>query len=567
MKYNFVLDFNIFSDYLAFTPLLVLFLVMVYYYKKNNRYLKYHHKNILASGFFPKLGMVGTMIGLIFVFLQFDPGSMLSILHGAGFAVCSTLMGLVFDLLHSNDILKHGTTNDKQDISGYLKELTNEIKAVKYSIADINDDSTLLSQIKLSRTENNDLLREIKYSFNDFAKEMTKNNTESLIEAIQEVMNNFNDKINDNLGETFERLNSSVENLVLWQDQYKNHLEMLTNQITNAINGIKDSDKALQNIVLSMETLPNSTKELKELTTHIGMLSKEHEKHLNDLENKLSAFAEMKDKALNAMPQIETNLNNLTIGLKSNISNVINDIEKSSEILTESVKDQGKNLDTMVVNVKENIIKSTDQIESSVTKTLSNIEHNIKSQEENLTTIVLDVKKSLLQSVSDTLRSLDSGFTKQQDYLTTLTNDISKKISDTTNGMDTIIANNLGKINQSLKIQQDHIDQMVANVKNSISESTKGMNKVVEDQITIIRKNSQELIKEANASIMSIMDKLDDNVGKLDAQMQHELTKAIQTLTNNVTGFQKEFIKVHGSMINTIKHSTNQTISNVRDIR
>ena len=79
--------------------------------------------------------------------------------------------------------------------------------------------------------------------------------------------------------------------------------------------------------------------------------------------------------------------------------------------------------------------------------------------------------------------------------------------------------------------------------------------------------NSQELIKEANASIMSIMDKLDDNVGKLDAQMQHELTKAIQTLTNNVTGFQKEFIKVHGSMINTIKHSTNQTISNVRDIR
>ena len=68
MKYNFVLDFNIFSDYLAFTPLLVLFLVMAYYYKKNNRYLKNNNKNILASGFFPKLGMVGTMIGLIFVF-------------------------------------------------------------------------------------------------------------------------------------------------------------------------------------------------------------------------------------------------------------------------------------------------------------------------------------------------------------------------------------------------------------------------------------------------------------------------------------------------------------------
>ena len=163
-----VLDFNIFIDYLAFIFLLFLFLVMVHFYRKNNHSLIKDNKNILASGFFPKLGMIGTMMGLIFVFLQFDPGSMLSILHGAGFAVCSTLLGLLFDLLHSNDVFKHGAQNDKENISGYLKELTTEMKAVKYAIANTNDDSSLLSQMKLSRTENNDLLKEIKNSFNDF---------------------------------------------------------------------------------------------------------------------------------------------------------------------------------------------------------------------------------------------------------------------------------------------------------------------------------------------------------------------------------------------------------------
>ena len=38
-------------------------------------------------------------------------------------------------------------------------------------------------------------------------------------------MKDFNAKINDQLGEDFKQLNSSVQALVTWQENYKTHVE------------------------------------------------------------------------------------------------------------------------------------------------------------------------------------------------------------------------------------------------------------------------------------------------------------------------------------------------------
>tara|TARA_Y100000748_G_scaffold304115_1_gene311879 strand:+ start:3343 stop:4992 length:1650 start_codon:yes stop_codon:yes gene_type:complete len=548
---TFKIDLGFFYDYSIFFIILLSLLAMAYYYKIYKKSL-IQGKNKCPSGFFNKLGMIGTMSGFIFVFLQFDDGNILGTLNGAGFAVVSTLMGLSFDLLYSKEILKYKV--EDKNVINYLQEL-------------VQNNSSLLSEIKESRIENKESLQKMNNSFNDFAQEMTKNNTESLIKAVQEVMNNFNDKINDNLGETFKRLNSSVENLVLWQDEYKNHLEILTNQISKAINGIKDTDIALSNIANSMETLPRSVTELKELTNHIGIITKEHEKHLDDLEIRLSAFAEMKDKAVTAMPYIEENLKDLTLGLKSNVTSVIENINKSSDMLSKTVEDQGKALNTIVVTVDENITKATSKIEDSIIKILSNIETTIGSQQKSLESTVLNITEGLDESVNTTLNSIKTGFKEQQEYLSSLTKVISSQIEETTNGMDTIIKDTLKIMQTNLSKQQGHITMMVGNLEDKINKSTDGINQVVKDQLSIIRKSSQDLIDEANSSIVSILDKVDENIEKLDAQMQHELTKSVQTLTNNVTGFQKEFIKVHGSMIDTIKNTTNQTINNVRDLR
>jgi phosphate uptake regulator len=98
----------------------------------------------------------------------------------------------------------------------------------------------------------------------------------------------------------------------------------------------------------------------------------------------------------------------------------------------------------------------------------------------------------------------------------------------------------------------------------NIKKSTNNINEVVEEQIKALSKSTKEMIRETNDSFISIMEKLDGNFENLDKQMQHEITKALQILVNKMTGFNSEFVKVHGDMIRTISSSTNDLIERRR---
>jgi hypothetical protein len=72
---------------------------------------------------------------------------------------------------------------------------------------------------------------------------MAENNMKALIEAIKTVMEDFNTKINDQLGESFKELTNAIDNLLLWQNEYKNNIIMST----EALNLSKESlDKSSQ---------------------------------------------------------------------------------------------------------------------------------------------------------------------------------------------------------------------------------------------------------------------------------------------------------------------------------
>ena len=561
-----MINVNTLIQNLPWTWILLILIVvhMIKEYRRAQKILMDQNKNPLPSGYFQKIGMIGTMIGLILVFIQFDDGNILNTIPNLGFAVLSTLAGIIFDLNFSRVISENKAEDNNENITSYLQEISKGIKDTRLAIANTDDESSLLSQIKLSRTEQNDGLKNLNNSFNSFAENMAKNNTDALIKAVQEVMDNFNKKINDNLGETFKRLNTSVENLVLWQDQYKNHLEVLQSQINSTIHGIKDCRTAIQDIVTSMDTLPNSVNELKSLTEQVHYLSAEHQKLVEDLENKLKAFAEMKDKATNAMPEIENNLVRLTDNFALNIDKVISNVEASQKVLSESVQQQGDNVNSMVTNVKDNIISMTGKMDETISTSMSNLEKNISAQQKNLDLVFDGMKDSLLTTITSTTESIQDGFTKQQDYLDTLTDDISKKISASTDGMDDAIEGHLKVIQTSINSQQEHINTIVDSVKDNIIKSTEGIDSVITDQITKMRESSELFIKEANHDITNMIDTLNENFENMDAQMKKELTDAVQTLTNNVTGFQKEFIQVHGKMINTIRDKSNESISTIR---
>ena len=84
------------------------------------------------------------------------------------------------------------------------QETRETLRSVERSLTG-EGDSTVLTQLQKLRTTFSDKQDDLIRAFNEFADRMAENNTKALIEALEEVMRNFNTKINEQFGDNFRR--------------------------------------------------------------------------------------------------------------------------------------------------------------------------------------------------------------------------------------------------------------------------------------------------------------------------------------------------------------------------
>ena len=90
--------------------------------------------------------------------------------------------------------------HDTETEGATVDDLYGQLIAVQQSIAG-KEDSTLLTQLKLTRTDTNDRLDRLQRSYTEFAQKVAENNSKALIQALQEVIRDFNTKISEQFGE------------------------------------------------------------------------------------------------------------------------------------------------------------------------------------------------------------------------------------------------------------------------------------------------------------------------------------------------------------------------------
>ena len=344
-----------------------LFSILTYFStdaEKAQRYARFTPSLLVSIGIF------GTFLGIFFALVDFNVNrvdeSIPELLSGLKVAFGTSIVGLFLSLTFRAVILykpKKIKSTEEADVKDLLLKMTE----VKDAISADNE-SSVITQLQKLRSETIDSLKEMQKSFSDFASEMSQNNVNALIEAVQKVMEDFNAKINDQLGESFKELNSSVQNLVEWQKNYKTHVESLNDQLQTAIAGITSSQESLKQISENMESLPKSTEALKDIMTTV-------QGQIDNLNNQLDAFAQMKDKAVDAMPTIEKNLNEMT----ESLSNSVSSIENMSTEIRDSVKQSIKETNDMLINQ----IKGLDeQMQKEVTKIVEIMGSNLASLSE-----------------------------------------------------------------------------------------------------------------------------------------------------------------------------------------
>jgi hypothetical protein len=170
----------------------------------------------------------------------------------------------------------------------------------------------LVVQLQLSRQDSNARLDALTESFDAYARKVAEANSKALIQALQEVIRDFNAKINEQFGDNFRQLNSAVGKLVEWQSGHETHLESLIEQETATRNNMTEAS-------LRYAELINNSGAFVTVAGSLGKILTGLETQRRQLESSLGGFASLVDKAATGLPQIERRIVAMTEQIESGV--------------------------------------------------------------------------------------------------------------------------------------------------------------------------------------------------------------------------------------------------------
>jgi hypothetical protein len=180
------------------------------------------------------LGILGTFTGIFLGLINFDvtniSASVPQLLTGLKTAFLTSIAGLISSLILKSFPQVYGIqipmSDSKKDETN-IETMINILSRIEKSIAG-EGETTLVTQVQKLRTSNADRLDKLDKSFNDFAEKMVADSTQSLIEALTQVMRDFNTQINEQFGDNFKQLNDAVGKMLDWQIEYASRVESMT---------------------------------------------------------------------------------------------------------------------------------------------------------------------------------------------------------------------------------------------------------------------------------------------------------------------------------------------------
>lgn len=367
-------------------------------------FLLYNSKKEDPSGLkslpsiFTILGVFGTFTGISLGLYYFDSdpneiaNSVSFLLAGMQTAFLSSVAGMAFavfvritNVVRGN---KEDNLEDAEKVITYLKRQNTSLNAIKEGIVG-EDEGSLSNHLKLLRLD-----------FSDFAKTQSQINMDALVEALNKVIEDFNQQMQEQFGENFKELNKAVEKLVDWQDNYHKQIEYMVNTIEGTNEAVDNSRKVIEDISKKYADTYQLTEDFK---LAIDTMNNENKLLMENIEN----FSKLANDAKEAMPQIEKQLMELTKGFSSTVEKSLTDIKSSSE----------------------QISKSSEKVNEEIEKT-------IKSSSEKVNNQLTDLYKNSF----DTLKQLQNK----------MSDDLNKNINDIDNQIGSVLQNSMNSLSSNL---------------------------------------------------------------------------------------------------------------------
>lgn len=304
------------------------------------------------KGVIVSIGVLGTFIGIFLGLWDFDTsdidGSVPKLLDGLKLAFSTSIAGMLLSIALSwiqrnaivggNDELSIlNQINDRLDslnrldgilaeFKGLRAEVRDEqrqtrqvtetgLKAVTEALGSVAKDETLLNfrnevhdEQRMARTFLEEQFGATNQSLKEAIDVLSKGATEEIIKALETVIRDFNQNLQDQFGDNFKQLNEAVVKLLEWQERFKEIVEQdygLLVEIRESLNGTRGV----------LETIATRNDQFRQVYEQLSTLIRTYDTQLDSLNKQLGEYAKMGAKAVTAFEKLEHGFEKVQTGM------------------------------------------------------------------------------------------------------------------------------------------------------------------------------------------------------------------------------------------------------------
>ena len=383
-----------------------------------------HAPSLLTS-----LGIFFTFLGIFIALQSFNTEadrideSIPSLLAGLKVAFLSSVVGLfgaiTFRLL--KPLFAKELASDEvtaSDLVDELRKIGKGTESVKDALVGDGDASLSTQLIKL-RTD-----------FRDFAEKVSEDGSQALIKALEEVIADFNTKINEQFGENFKQLNEAVAALLDWQKEYKEQVKLLTE-------AFQESQRGIEAVKVSVEGIEKSTSTIPPQMEKIEDIFQKTDNRMEELHKGLGTLADMRTQAESALPKIEEKMLSMTEGFQTAINKQVADFNENFENQQSNFNKTNEKFNGVLDSLNmasDNLLDSTKQIvkelEESVTTFRTEQTNMAREMQGKLTSSADEVGNLMTNSLKELDSQMGSQLQNSLDLLGSNLTAITQKFVD-----------------------------------------------------------------------------------------------------------------------------------------
>lgn len=323
------------------------------------------------------------------------------------------------------------------------ENVLNENKKVNENLISISD------KISESNKNNSDILKETKENnnkkeileiwnvfkeeqsamreqFKKFTDEMANNNVKALVEAVEQVMRDFNTKINEQLWQSFLELKNAIDNLLVWQNEYKNNIISQTESMKTSKEQLESSSEVIEKSRKIFEDISKKSETFSWISESLWNELKTLNNSLEILKNGLNEFDSI---AKNNKESTETMINSID-SLKNNFvskaENIITETENHIKTINENFKNQANNFEKthseILEKMKNDISENNRQNWEQLWKIITTLNWQVWKLDEELQRELNNSLTSLWTEIEAIARAFTMELAKLNDILKDLPN-------------------------------------------------------------------------------------------------------------------------------------------------